>query len=53
MDLGIKGKVAVITGGDIGGMGHATAKILAAEGAKIAIIDQTQEPLDLAVEEVR
>lgn len=53
MDLGINGKVAVITGGDAGGMGHATAKILAAEGVKIAIIDKTQEPLDKAVEEVR
>ena len=52
MDLGIKNKVAVITGGDIGGMGHATAKMLAAEGVKIAIIDKTQEPLDKAVEEV-
>lgn len=53
MDLGVKGKVAVITGGDIGGMGHATAKMLAAEGVKIAIIDKTQESLDKAVEEVR
>lgn len=52
MDLGIKGKVAVITGGDMGGMGHATAKILAAEGVKITIIDKTQEPLDKAVKEV-
>ena len=34
-------------------MGLATAKILAAEGAKIALIDKTQEELNQAVEEVR
>ncbi|MCM1982426.1 SDR family NAD(P)-dependent oxidoreductase [Lyngbya confervoides] len=51
MDLGVQGKVAVITGGD-SGMGLATAKILAAEGAKIALIDKTQADLDQAIAEV-
>ncbi|MEO0457617.1 MAG: SDR family oxidoreductase [Cyanobacteria bacterium P01_A01_bin.114] len=53
MDLGVKGKVAVITGGDAGGMGEATAKLLAAEGAKIAIIDKTEDDLAKAVAEVQ
>ncbi|MBD2256119.1 SDR family oxidoreductase [Pseudanabaena sp. FACHB-2040] len=52
MDFGIKGKVAVITGGD-SGIGQATAKLLAAEGVKIALLDQTSEKLDQAVEEIR
>lgn len=51
MDFGIKGKVAVITGGD-SGMGKATAKLLAAEGVKIALVDKTTEPLKETVEEI-
>lgn len=52
MDFGIKGKVAVITGGD-SGMGHTTAKLLAAEGVKIALIDMTTDELKAATEEIR
>ncbi|HTL88991.1 MAG TPA: SDR family oxidoreductase [Leptolyngbya sp.] len=52
MDFGIKGKVAVITGGD-SGMGFATAKLLAAEGVKIALLDKTSEPLKDAVAEIK
>ncbi|MEH2168681.1 MAG: SDR family oxidoreductase [Nostoc sp.] len=52
MDLGLKDKVAVITGGD-SGIGKATAKLLAHEGAKITIIDKTSESLELAAEELR
>jgi 3-oxoacyl-[acyl-carrier protein] reductase len=52
MDFGIKGKVAVITGGD-SGIGHNTAKLLAAEGVKIALLDKTTEDLHEAVEEIQ
>ena len=51
MDFGIKGKVAVITGGD-SGMGKATAKLLAAEGVKIALIDKTTDELKATAQEV-
>lgn len=52
MDLSIKGRTAVITGGD-SGMGLATAKILAAEGANIVLSDKTDKELQKAAEEVR
>lgn len=51
MDFGIKDKVAVITGGD-SGMGKATAKLLAAEGVKIALIDKTVDELKATAAEV-
>jgi 3-oxoacyl-[acyl-carrier protein] reductase len=51
MDFGIKDRVAVITGGD-SGMGKATAKFLAAEGVKIALIDKTADKLKATAEEV-
>lgn len=51
MDFGIKGKVAVITGGD-SGIGNTTAKLLAAEGVKIALIDKTSDTLSQAVEDI-
>jgi 3-oxoacyl-[acyl-carrier protein] reductase len=51
MDFGIKGKVAVITGGD-SGMGKATAKLLAAEGVKIALIDRTTDKVKATAAEI-
>lgn len=38
MDLGLKGKVALITGA-VGGMGEAAARLLADEGAKLVLAD--------------
>ena len=52
MNLGIKGKVAVVTGGD-SGLGKATAKILVSEGASVLLTDLTQEGLEKAAEEIR
>ena len=51
MDLGIKGKIAVITGAD-SGIGKATAQLLAQEGAKIALIDNTEKQIQEAALEI-
>ena len=52
MDLGIKGKVAVITGAD-SGMGKETAKILVSEGVHVILSDKNEESLKKAADEVR
>ncbi|MEO5649493.1 MAG: SDR family oxidoreductase [Ginsengibacter sp.] len=52
MDLLIKGRTALITGGD-SGIGLATAKTLASEGVNIVLNDRTQGELEKAAEEVR
>ena len=52
MDLGLKGKIAVITGGS-DGIGRATAVLLAREGAKVAICARGQENLDKTAAEIR
>lgn len=52
MDFGIAGKVAVVTGGD-SGIGKATAKLLAAEGVKIALLDKTADQLKDTIAEVQ
>jgi len=52
MNLNIEGKIAVITGGD-SGLGLATAMLLAAEGAHIALSDVDADSLEEAAQKVR
>ena len=52
MNLGLKGKVAAVTGGT-DGIGRATAIKLAQEGAAVAICARRQEPLDRTAAEIR
>jgi 3-oxoacyl-[acyl-carrier protein] reductase len=52
MDLGLKDKVAVVTGGTQG-IGRATALRLAAEGAKVVVTARGRERLDAVVAEIR
>lgn len=52
MDLGIAGKVAIVTG-STRGIGKACAAALAAEGVRIALFSRTQEALDAAAADIR
>ena len=47
----LQDKVAVITGGN-SGIGLASAKVFAAEGAKVAIFGRNQQTLDQALHEL-
>lgn len=47
----IRGEVAIITGA-ASGMGRATAHLFGDEGARVALIDINQEPLDAVVKEM-
>ena len=49
MDLGIEGKVAIVTGGSRG-LGRISA--LAREGVNVAICGRTESTLEAAVEEI-
>lgn len=51
MDLGINGRVAVVTGGSEG-IGKAAAHIMAEEGVNVVILARTQSKLDDAVTEI-
>jgi NAD(P)-dependent dehydrogenase (short-subunit alcohol dehydrogenase family) len=51
MDLGVTGKVAIITGGTFG-IGRAAAQRLSSEGARVALAARTQADLDAAVSEI-
>lgn len=47
MDLGVKGRIAIVTGGSYG-IGYAIAQSLLAEGARVAICGRNAEALDEA-----
>jgi len=51
MDLGLKGKIALVTGASRG-LGFATAEILAQEGTRIAINSRDQRHLDHAAKKL-
>jgi 3-oxoacyl-[acyl-carrier protein] reductase len=48
MDLGIAGRAALVVGGSKG-IGFETARLLAADGARVALVARKKEPLDRAV----
>ncbi|MFP6570661.1 MAG: SDR family oxidoreductase [Dehalococcoidia bacterium] len=52
MDLGLTGKIAIVTGGS-DGIGRAAATAMAEEGAKVAIVARTQADLDRTTEELK
>ena len=52
MELGLKGKVAIVTGGTQG-IGRATALLLAREGAAVAVAARGRERLEQTAAEIR
>ncbi|WP_224997806.1 SDR family NAD(P)-dependent oxidoreductase [Cesiribacter sp. SM1] len=52
MDLQLKGKTALVTG-STAGIGFATARLLAAEGASVIITGRTQERIDEAIAAIK
>lgn len=51
MDLGLKGKHAIVTGGSLG-IGKAIARELAREGVDVAIVARKKEPLEAVAKEI-
>jgi len=51
MDLGIEGRVALLTGASRG-IGHASAAALAAEGARVAICARGREAVEAAARDI-
>jgi len=51
MDLGLRGKHAIVTGGSLG-IGKAIARELAREGADVAIVARTKDRLEAAAKEL-
>ncbi|MCE9687347.1 SDR family oxidoreductase [Shewanella sp. AS16] len=47
----LEGKIAIVTGASRG-IGRATAKLFAAEGAKVAVVSRTQESIDEVVADI-
>ena len=52
MDMGLKDKVAIVTGGS-DGIGKATATSMAQEGARVVICARRKDTLEAAAEEIR
>jgi 3-oxoacyl-[acyl-carrier protein] reductase len=51
MDLGIEGRIALVTGASKG-IGRGIAAVLAAEGAKVAVSSRSRERIEAAAEEI-
>jgi 3-oxoacyl-[acyl-carrier protein] reductase len=53
MDYGITGKPALVVVGGSKGVGFKVAKILAAEGCRVAVLARTKTDIDTAVDAIR